>query len=133
MKKIRSSILLNSFKHAIEGIINGIKYERNIKIHFICGLIVFFVGSILQIDKYQWMYIALAIGFVLVAEYFNTAIEHLTDLVVNNEFHPLAKEAKDASAGAVLLAAITALIIGLIVFVPKINCFLLTFDRLKGK
>ena len=77
------------------------------------------LGWRLEVSTSEWCFLMLGISFVLVAEAFNTAIEALTDLASPN-FHKLAKTAKDVGAGAVLLAAVTALVVGLIVFGPKV-------------
>ena len=67
----------------------------------------------------EWCWITLAIGLVLLAEMFNTAIEYLTDLA-SPEIHPLAKKTKDVASGAVLIAALVAVVIGLLIFLPKL-------------
>jgi undecaprenol kinase/diacylglycerol kinase (ATP) len=77
-------------------------------------------GFVYELTTFEWCWITLAIGLVIVTEILNTAIEHLTDLV-SPEFHPLAQKTKDAAAGAVLIASIIAVIIGLLVFLPKMN------------
>jgi len=66
----------------------------------------------------EWCWITLAIGLVILSEMFNTAIEYLTDLV-SPEMHPLAKKTKDVASGAVLIAALMAVVIGLFIFIPK--------------
>jgi diacylglycerol kinase (ATP) len=77
------------------------------------------MGFLLNLSRAEWLWIILAIGLVLAAEIFNTAIEKLTDLV-QEEKHPKAGQVKDLAAGAVLVLAITALLIGIIIFVPRL-------------
>ncbi len=110
---------LNSFRYAIAGIISLVRSQANAKIHLLASVVVIFAGLYFELDRTAWCLVALAIASVLVAEAFNTALEHLTDLV-SPEHHPLAGKAKDMAAGAVLLAAIGAAAVGLLVFLPKI-------------
>jgi diacylglycerol kinase len=74
----------------------------------------------LRVDPMGWALLTLAIGFVITAELLNTALERLVDLASNNEFHRIARDAKDTAAAAVLCAAIVAVSIGACVFVPRI-------------
>ena len=111
---------LKSFSHAIKGLQTTVKYEHNTWIHLFATVLVIVFGFVYELTTLEWCCITLAIGLVVVTEILNTAIEHLTDLV-SPEFHPLAKKTKDAAAGAVLIASIIAVIIGLLVFLPKMN------------
>lgn len=95
------------------------QYERNMWIHIVIAASVIILGLIVQITRLEWILIICCIGFVLVLEILNTAIENLTDLIAPDQNERAAK-IKDVAAGAVLIAAITALIIGLFVFVPYI-------------
>lgn len=106
-----------SFKHAFDGIIAAIKEEPNLKIHFLIAFLVFGFSLILNISKQDWINVILLVGFVLSVELTNTAIEAVVDAFTDAE-HPGAKLAKDISAGAVLIVAITSAIIGVIIFVP---------------
>ncbi len=89
------------------------------KIHLGISLIVILTGLWLSLSMLEWLFIILAIGGMLSLEMINTAIERAVDLVTD-QYHPLAKDAKDIAAGAVLLYAIMSVIIGVIIFVPKI-------------
>lgn len=111
---------LKSFSYAIKGLQTTVKYEHNTWIHLFATVMVIVFGFVYELTTFEWCWITLAIGLVVVTEILNTAIEHLTDLV-SPEFHPLAKKTKDAAAGAVLIASIIAVIIGLLVFLPKMN------------
>jgi diacylglycerol kinase len=111
---------LKSFSHAIKGLQTTVKYEHNTWIHLFAMVLVIAFGFVYELTTFEWCWITLAIGLVIVTEILNTAIEHLTDLV-SPEFHPLAQKTKDAAAGAVLIASIIAVIIGLLVFLPKMN------------
>jgi len=118
MKPPKSS-LYQSFSCAIDGIFSSIKSESNFKIHIVSALLVVAMGFFFQIAIYEWLWIALAIAVVMLAELINTSIESLANMV-SQEYHPLIKKTKDAAAGAVLIAALFALISGLIIFIPKL-------------
>lgn len=109
-----------SFKYALEGIKDALREEPKLSFHFLAGLIVLIISFILKISKVDWIIIIFLIGFVIAVELTNTAIEAVVDHVIQTE-HPGAKLAKDISAGAVLIAAATATIIGLIVFFPYLS------------
>ncbi|WP_313798236.1 diacylglycerol kinase family protein [Cytobacillus sp.] len=111
--------LIKSFGFAFTGIRSVIMRERNMKIHLVISIIVILAGIWLSLSKLEWLFIILAIGGMLSLEMINTAIERVVDLVTN-QYHPLAKDAKDIAAGAVLLYAIMSVIIGLMIFLPKI-------------
>ncbi len=117
--------ILYSFKYAFTGIISSIKKERNMKIHISIMTIVMLLGIILKIQKIEWIICIILFGLVISLEMINTSIEIVVDMVMPNK-NENAKNAKDISAGAVLIVAITSLIIGLIIFIPKIYNFLLT-------
>jgi len=106
--------LYKSFGYAFQGIFTCIRKERNMKIHCMVAALVVIAGLILGISVTEW---CICLGLV------NTAVEAVVDLVTE-ERHPLAKIAKDTAAGAVLIAAIMAAIVGLIIFVPKGLVFL---------
>lgn len=110
---------LKSFKYAGIGIADLLSNTPNAKIHFAAALLATFLGFYFSISNSEWCFIVLAIALVFVAEALNTGLEYLTDLVTS-DYHELAKKAKDVAAGAVLIAAICSLIIGCIIFLPKI-------------
>ncbi len=97
--------------------------QHNAWIHAIvtCGVVV--AGSVFNLTRFEWCWIVLAIMAVWTAEAMNTAFEYLAD-VTNPEFHPLIKNAKDVAAGAVLLSAIGSVMIGLLIFLPKVLAYL---------
>ena len=114
---------LQSFRYAFRGIGFMIKTQHNFWVHLGITILVVAAGLFFRISLNDWMLIILAIGLVLSAETFNTAIEQLTDLV-HPDTHPVAGRVKDVAAGAVLLAALAAAFIGLLIFVPKIMAIL---------
>ena len=118
-KKKGPKRLINSFKYAFEGIISTIIREQNMTIHFFATIFVVILGLFLNLSTLEWILISLICGLVLATELINTSIEAVVDLVSPKE-HPLAKVAKDTAAGAVLVFALVSLIIGFMIFVPKI-------------
>ena len=108
-----------SFGYAISGIIQCIQKERNIKIHLVFMFLVIICGFLFRLSITEWLVCILLFGLVISLELVNTAIEAVVDLCTQ-EYHPLAKIAKDTAAGAVLISAIASVVIGLIIFVPKI-------------
>ncbi len=106
------------FHHAFRGLHIFWKTTRNVKIHIFFAVLVLILGYCLDISHIEWLSLAIVIGLVFISEAFNTAIEIDIDLT-SPEYHPYARDTKDVAAGAVLISAILALIVGLIVFVPK--------------
>jgi diacylglycerol kinase (ATP) len=104
-----------SFTYAGRGIWIFIKSTHNAWVHLVILFCAVVLGVYLHITVVEWMMLVLAGGFVLVAEAFNTAIEIDIDLT-SPEYHPYAKDTKDVAAGAVLIAAVTALVIGIFIF-----------------
>ncbi len=120
--------LKDAFRNAFSGLRFVITTQRNARIHLLITLVVLIAAFLFRISSVEWLIIVLAIGFVWAAEAFNTAIEKLTDLV-SPGYHTLAKYAKDCAAAGVLLSAMTALIIGIFIFLPRI---LILFNYLRG-
>ncbi|SFA95676.1 diacylglycerol kinase family protein [Bacillus sp. cl95] len=110
---------MKSFGFAIEGITQGIKEEKNMRIHLFFSIIALSISIMLSLSSLEWVLIILCIGGMLALELVNSALERVVDMVTK-EYHPLAKQAKDMAAGAVFLYAIISVIIGLIIFMPKL-------------
>lgn len=104
-----------SFGFAIRGIVHAFRHERNMKIHGAAAIMVVILAVLLKLDPIRWVFLVLAVGMVISAELINTAVEAVVDLA-SPDIHPLARAAKDTAAGAVLVCAVTAVVIGLIVF-----------------
>lgn len=107
------------FLNAFRGVRIVIATTRHFMIHLFFAALSVVLGFYLHISEMEWIAIIFAIGFVIMAEAFNTAIEIDIDLT-SPEYHPYARDTKDVAAGAVLVATFTAVIVGLIVFIPKI-------------
>ncbi len=110
---------IRSFSFAINGLVNLVKNEHNARIHCAAAVVVVLLGIFFKIETAEWMFIAVAIGIVFITELFNTTVERLAD-VVSPEWNEKIRLIKDYSAGAVLVAAITALAIGGMIFIPEI-------------
>lgn len=111
--------LRNSFKYAFEGIKEAWKTEQNLKIHFIIMFLVIIAGFVFKITAMEWIVCLLLFALVISLELINTAIETTVDIAMP-EINEKAKYAKDIAAGAVLFSAIISVIVGLIIFLPKI-------------
>jgi len=111
--------LLHSFKYAFDGIFESFKSEKNMKIHILIMALVILAGFVFKISRTEWMICIILFGVVFAGEIFNTAIEIVVDMVMPHQ-NEKAKLAKDLSAGAVLLLAIAAAIIGMMIFIPRI-------------
>lgn len=107
------------FLNASRGIRIVVATTKHFKIHLFFAVLSVVLGFYFNISEMEWISIIFAIGFVIMAEAFNTAIEIDIDLT-SPEYHPYARDTKDVAAGAVLVATFTAVIVGLIIFIPKI-------------
>lgn len=116
--------LLRSFKFALEGFIYVIKNERNMQIHIGIAIIVIFMAYFFSVSKIEWIILLVLIGMVLSLETLNTAVERIVDLITE-DYHPLAKKAKDVSAAAVFLFSLMAIIIGLTIFYKPVSDFII--------
>lgn len=118
-KKFGLKRLGKSFIYSMEGLKYAFCYEQNIVIHILATVFVSLIGIYFQLNQIEWLCILFAIGLVISAELLNTAIEATVDLTTTN-IDPLAKLAKDTASAAVLVLALTSLLVGLIIFIPKI-------------
>jgi diacylglycerol kinase (ATP) len=110
---------VRSFRFALEGIAEFFQSEHNAWLHFMATVAVFTLATLVGVTKNELLALVFAIGFVWVAEMFNTCIERVMDFV-SDQRHKEIKFIKDLAAGAVLIAAITALVVGCVVFIPKL-------------
>lgn len=117
MKRART--LGESFFYAISGILYAFRTQRNIKIHFMTTLLVIIFSYLLELDTMELLAVSITVALVLAAEMINTAIETVVDMYTQ-EYHPLAAAAKNVAAGAVLVSAINAVVVGYLIFFKKI-------------
>lgn len=118
-KIVNRKKLLHSFSYALEGIKTAYQEEQNLRIHTMIACLVLIFGFFFRISTFEFCICLILIGLVLMAEFFNTALENIVDMITL-EKNPYAKKAKDVSAAGVLVFALMSLVIGLIIFVPKI-------------
>ncbi len=112
--------LPTSFLYAAKGLRYAFSTQRNFRIHVGFALLAFALGFMLGLNKSDLAIMALTATSVLVVELLNTAIESVVDLAIGKRFHPLAKIAKDCSAGAVLVASFSSLVIAILLLVPPL-------------
>jgi diacylglycerol kinase (ATP) len=110
---------LNSFKYAFQGIYYALKFNRNIRIHFVAAILVILASIFFKVSAFEMGILGVMILLVICTEMINTAIEEVVNLLTN-EHRLEAKIAKDVSAGMVLLTAIGSIIVGILVFAPYI-------------
>ena len=106
-----------SIKNAINGLCHVLKSQQNARLHLIATIIVIVLGLWLRLSIANWVFLLLVIGMVWIAEFLNTALEVIVNLASPDQ-HPLAKVGKDVGAAAVLIAAVIAIIIGIIILGP---------------
>ena len=119
MKDIKIRKTIDSFNFAIEGLLHSVRTQRNMKIHLVIALLTLIAAGILGVSKIEAILLLLVIAMVIVAEVINTAVETVVDMV-STQYHPLAAIAKNVAAGAVLVAAINAMVIGYMIFYDKL-------------
>ncbi len=113
---------ISSFRYAFRGLSDLFRRQPNARIHLLAAVSVVALGIYCQISRMEWIALSICISLVLALEALNTALEYLTDLI-SPEFHPLAGKAKDVAAAAVLLAAAGAVVVGLLIFIPRLYLF----------
>lgn len=112
--------IVDSFNHAIDGVIYTVRTQRNMKIHMIATLLILASCLFFDVSKIEFLILAVTITMVIGAEMINTAIEAVVDMNTNY-YHPLAKIVKNVAAGAVLLTAVNALVVGYLIFWDKLS------------
>lgn len=120
---MKNKKLSDSFKNAFNGLKEAIARERNMRVHLVATLLCIILGIVFCLDVLRWSILFIAIGLVMVAELFNTAVEDLVDMITS-EYSQKARAVKDIAAGAVLVAAVVAVILGILVFIhPLLSLF----------
>ena len=119
MPKPSQQDLLSSIRHAVEGLTYVLSAERNARIHLVAAVVVTVVSLWLRLPRVEWALVIAAIGLVFAGEMLNTVVELTIDLITPEQ-HPLAKHAKDVAAGAILVAAIAAAVIGIMILGPRL-------------
>lgn len=109
---------IRGFGYALEGIWNAIVKERNLKFHIFAAVLVTIAGFWTGLSLTEWYIVIILFGIMFALEIMNSAVERVVDLVTS-EYHPLAKQAKDLAAGAVLIFALACAVIAFFIFIPK--------------
>lgn len=117
---MRLKRMIRSFNFAISGIIQALKTEPNMKIHFIIAFLVLFASLLLNFSRVEMVILLLTVGMVITAEMINTALEKTIDLITD-DYQPLAKLVKDVAAGAVLVTAVIAVVVAYLLFFDRIG------------
>lgn len=110
---------IRAFRYALQGWSYVLRTQRNMWIHSLIAAVVFVVGLWLELSLQDWAVIVLTAALVFIAEFINTSIEAIVDLATQ-EHHPLAKVGKDVGAAAVLVAALAAVLVGLLILGPPL-------------
>ncbi|WP_307401756.1 diacylglycerol kinase family protein [Desulfofundulus luciae] len=121
----------NSLGYALSGLVYALRTQPNMRFHFGAALVVVALALLLGVGVRDFVFILFAIALVVIAEMFNTAVETVVNLYTD-KYHPLARVAKDVAAGAVLLAALNSMVVGLLVFYPYLHAFVRYWARSLG-
>lgn len=121
---------LKSFKYAFRGLVTLIKIETNARLHLLVTVLVLAISIFFKLNTFEWCMIVICIAVVWTAEAFNTSIEKIADHV-SPTYHRHIKRIKDLSAAGVLFCTIAAVVIGLVIFTPKVIAFLKLLDIIK--
>ena len=116
----RQGPLLKSFNYAFQGLVEAVRHQRNMRIHLVLGLLVLIATIFLNVSRLQLVAVIVSVAFVFITEMINSAIEAVVDMITD-EFDPRAKAAKDLVAGAVLIAAINALVVAYLVLADRLT------------
>jgi len=111
--------LIESFGHALEGLVYSLKYNQNLRIHFVIAILVAMASIFFRVNSFEMGILGITILLVIASEMINTAIEEMVDLITI-EHRKEAKIAKDVAAGMVLIVALGSVIVGILIFVPHI-------------
>ncbi|ADL07684.1 diacylglycerol kinase [Thermosediminibacter oceani] len=118
MKKART--LLESFFYAVSGVLYSLKTQRNLRLHFFAAFLVMAASRYLGLNHLELAAVFFAVSLVIVTEMINTAVETTVDMITET-YHPLARISKNVAAGAVLVAALNAVVIGYLIFFNRIR------------
>lgn len=118
-ERLKNKHYIDSWKNGFKGIWYCIKTQTNIKIQLVIAVIVITCGIVFKVNVIDWIFLTFATLLVIITEIMNTAVEEAVNLCTQ-EFHPIAKIAKDVAAGAVVLSAINAVIVAFLIFLNKI-------------
>jgi undecaprenol kinase len=132
-KKWKNRTVYASLEFALTGIITAFREERNLRKHAVSASLAIIFGFVFRISRVEWLFLLLAIFLVIFGEIINSAIENVVDLASEYHFSMLAKNAKDMAAGAVLFISLYAVIVGMMIFLPKIWLLIFKFSEITKK
>lgn len=118
---LNNKSIISTFNNAINGMISAVRSERNIKIHLLAAILVIATTLVLDFSRIELAILSVCIILVFMAEFFNTAMEEVVDLVTEGRYSKVAKNVKDISAGAVLVTAINAILVGYLLMYEKVK------------
>lgn len=128
---MKSKNLIESFNHAINGLIYAVRSERNMKVHITAAALVMVLSMFYNLSRVEFLIVCLTIALVIICELFNTAIEVVVD-IITDVYHPKAKVIKDVAAGAVLVSAFISLLVAYFIFFDRFSTSLeIGFVRIK--
>ncbi len=116
----KNKTFTSAFEFALQGIKTVYQEERNMRFHFIFAILSVILGLFFKLNRGEWLWLLTVIFLMFVMETINTAFENMVDLATKKHFDPIGKKVKDMAAGAVLLTSIFAILVGLLLFVPKV-------------
>lgn len=119
-KAVKNQTFFASLRYALIGLKVVFQEEKNMRFHVYLTIISCLFGWLLKINLYEWLWLLFVCFFVIITEMINTALENTIDLITDYHFQPLGKKVKDIAAGAVLLAAIFAIIVAAMILLPKL-------------
>lgn len=114
--------IIRSFHFAVVGLIYALKTQRNMRIHFGAAVLVLLAGPFFRLSGIETLLLFLAVFLVIITELINTAVEKTVDMFTES-YHPLAEIAKNTAAGAVLVAAVNSVVVGIVIFADKLLAF----------
>jgi diacylglycerol kinase (ATP) len=112
--------IIQSFRFAVDGLVYGLKTQRNMRVHFAAALLVLMLSLFFKLGGIETLLLFIAIFLVIITELINTAVEKTVDMFTK-DYHPLAKIAKNTAAAAVLVAALNSVVVGIIIFAGKLG------------
>lgn len=123
VESFKNPTFFKALKNALRGISLAVKNERNIKIQIVAAILVIVMGFMFRISYIEWAILTITIFLVLITECLNTAVEKTVDMITE-KYNECARNVKDISAGAVLFSAISSVVVGIIIFLPKILIYI---------
>ena len=117
---MKSKSLIESFNHAVSGIVYTLKMERNMRVHFVIAILITLLSLFFDFTRFELLLLFFSIALVFITEMINTSIERIVDMITDKH-HPLARLAKDIAAGGVLIGAINSLVVGYLLFFDRLN------------